>query len=153
MRFEEAPEEAYEVMNNVRTQHFPELQGCNIKIIFDLKKKMSGGKIELASLKKPNELLRFFTLDEVGNDEGYDYVMRIDKKVWTEICTAEDKKRLVRHELKHSDVDFDANNPYKIRGHSIEDFHSEVNLNQDDPRWADRVGAAAFSSYEIERGT
>jgi hypothetical protein len=152
MRYEEAPTEAYDVLNVVRNEKFPELAGCNIKIIFDLKKKLSGGKIELASLRKPNELLRFFTLDEVGNDEGYDYVMRIDKKAWTEICTAEDKKRLVRHELRHSDVDFDSANPYKLRGHSIEDFHSEVELNTDDPRWADRVGQATFSSYEIERG-
>jgi len=139
-------------MNNVRAQHFPELAGCNIKVVFDLKKKLTGGKIELGSLRKPNELLRFFTIDEAGNDEGYDYVMRIDKKAWTEIMTSEDKKRIIRHELKHSDVDFDSNNPYKLRGHSIEDFHSEVVLNQDDPRWADRVGQATFSSYEIERG-
>ena len=152
MRFEEAPDELYEIMNEVREEKFPELSGCNIKVVFDLKKRMSGGKIVLGSLQKPNELLRFFTIDEVGNEEGYDYLMRIDKKAWTEIMTSDDKKRIVRHELKHSDVDFDSSNPYKVRGHSIEDFYSEIPLNADDPRWSERVGAATFSSYEIERG-
>ena len=95
--------------------------------------------------------MRFFTIDESGADEGYDYLMRLDKKAWTEIMTAEDKKRLVRHELRHSDVDFDSNNPYKIRGHSIEDFYSEISLNEDDARWGERVAAATFSAYEIER--
>ena len=152
MRFEEAPDEVYEVMRDVREEHFPELAGCNIKVVFDLKKRLKDGKIVLGSLQKPNELVRFFTIDEAGSDEGYDYVMRVDKKAWTEIMTSDDKKRLVRHELRHTDVDFDSNNAYKLRGHSIEDFHSEVVLNQDDPRWADRVGQATFSSYEIERG-
>lgn len=153
MRFEEAPDEVYEIMNVVREANFPELAGCNVKVVFDLKKRMSGGKLVLGSLQKPNELLRFFTIDEVGNDEGYDYLMRVDKKAWTEIMTAEDKKRLLRHELRHSDVDFDSTNPYKIRGHSIEDFYSEIPLNADEPRWSERVGQATLSSYEIERGT
>ena len=64
----------------------------------------------------------------------------------------EDKKRLVRHELKHTDVDFDATTPYKVRGHTIEDFYSEVSLNEDDPRWAERAGLATLSAYEAERG-
>lgn len=151
MRFEEAPTEVYEILKECKEQHFPELAGCNIKVVFDLKKRMSGGKLVLGSLQKPNELMRFFTIDESGSGEGYDYLMRIDKKAWTEIMTADDKRRLVRHELKHSDVDFDSSNPYKVRGHSIEDFYSEIPLNEDDPRWSERVAAATFSSYEIER--
>lgn len=152
MRFEEAPQEAYEIMRTCLDENFPELAGCNIKIVFDLKKRTSGGKIVLGSLQKPNELLRFFTIDEAGNDEGYDYLMRIDKKAWTEVMTNDDKKRLIRHELRHSDVDMDASNPYKLRGHSIEDFYSEVRINEDDPRWGERVGQATNSAYEIERG-
>jgi len=151
MRFEEAPTEVYEILRECKDQHFPTLAGCNIKVVFDLKKRMSGGKLTLGSLQKPNELLRFFTIDESGNDEGYDYLMRIDKKAWTEIMTSGDKKRLVRHELRHSDVDFDSSNPYKLRGHSVEDFYSEITLNEDDPRWGERVSMATFSAYEIER--
>jgi len=153
MRFEEAPEEVYEILKECLESNFPELAGCNIKVVFDLKKRMSGGKLVIGSLQKPNELLRFFTIDEAGNEEGYDYLMRIDKKSWNEIMTTDDKRRIIRHELRHSDVDFDSSNPYKLRGHSIEDFYSEIALNQDDPRWAERVAQATFSAYEIERGT
>jgi len=151
MRFEDGNGESYNVMRTVREAHFPELAGCNIKIIFDLKKRMSGGKIILGSIQKPNELTRFFMIDEAGTDEGFDYVVRLDKKCW-DLMELEDKKRLVRHELKHTDVDFDATTPYKIRGHTIEDFYSEVTLNEDDPRWAERVALSTLSAYEAERG-
>jgi len=150
MRFLDGNEDAYEIMRNVREAHFPELAGCRVKIIFDTKKRMTGGKIVLGSIQKPNELTRFFMIDEAGDEEGFDYVVRLDKKCWDLIDLA-DKKRLMRHELKHTDVDFDATTPYKIRGHTIEDFYSEVTLNEDDPRWAERAAQSTIAAYEQER--
>lgn len=151
MRFEDGSDLAHEIMQECITEHFPELQGCRIKIIFDLKKRMSGGKIVLGSLQKPNEMLRFFTIDEAGSREGYDYVMRLDKKAW-DLMERIDQKRLIRHELKHTNVDLDSEtNPYKTRGHTIEDFYSEIRLNEDDPRWAERIAASTISAYEAER--
>jgi hypothetical protein len=150
MRFDDGSEEAYEIMHAVRERHFPELAGCNIKIIFDSKKRMTGGKIVLGSIQKPNELTRFFMIPESGTDEGFDYVVRLDKKCW-DLIDPEDKKRLMRHELKHTSVDFDATTPYKIRGHTIEDFYSEITLNEDDPRWAERAAQSTLAAYEQER--
>ena len=150
MRFDDGNEEAYEIMRAVREDHFPELAGCNIKIIFDNKKRMTGGKIVLGSIQKPNELTRFFMIDESGEDEGFDYVIRLDAKCWDLIDNA-DKTRLMRHELKHTAVDHDATTPYKIRGHTIEDFYSEVTLNEDDPRWAERAAQSTMAAYEQER--
>jgi len=151
MRFLEVSEEEYNILRTVRETHFPELAGCNIKIIFDTKKRMTGGKIVLGSIQKPNELTRFFMIDEAGTDEGFDYVIRLDKKCW-DLMNLEDKKRLMRHECRHTDVDFDSTTPYKLRGHTIEDFYSEVALNEDDPRWAERAAASTVSAYEQERG-
>jgi len=150
MRFEDASSDAYEIMRSVQSDHFPELAGCNIKIIFDSKKRTSGGKITLGSIQKPNELTRFFTIDESGTDEGFDYIMRLDKKCW-DLATNEDKVRLIRHELRHTDVDFDATTPYKVRGHTIEDFYSEVSLNEDEPRWGQRLAESTMAAYEQER--
>lgn len=150
MRFEDGSDVAYDIMHSVREDNFPELAGCNIKIIFDSKKRMSGGKITLGSIQKPNELTRFFMIDESGTEEGFDYVVRLDKKCW-DLMEGEDRTRLMRHELRHTDVDFDATTPYKVRGHTIEDFYSEVALNEDDPRWGERAAQATIAAYEQER--
>ena len=151
MRFEDGSELAYEIMQDIIHHHFPELQGCRIKIIFDLKKRMTGGNIILGALQKPNEMMRFFQAEEAGSEEGYDYVMRLDKKAW-DLMDENEKPRLVRHELKHTNVDLDSEtNPYKTRGHTIEDFYSEIRLNEDDPRWAERIAMSTVSAYEAER--
>jgi len=147
MRFENCTDDVAEIKKKMIEKHFPELAGCNICLIFDLKKRMKGGNIVLASIQKPNEMLRFFTIDDAGS-EGYDYVMRIDKNAWENIEEI-DKERLIRHELRHTSVDFDSDSPYKIRDHSITDFYSEINLNEDDPRWAERAGAVTLSVYEV----
>ena len=149
MRFKDCTDDVFEILKKMIKKHFPELAGCNICLIFDLKKRMKGGNIVLASIQKPNEMLRFFTIDDAaGAGEGYDYVIRIDKNAWENIEEI-DKERLIRHELRHTSVDFDSDNPYKIRGHSITDFYSEVKLNEDDPRWAERVAAVTLSVYEV----
>jgi len=150
MRFEECTNDVIEIMAEVIKRHFPELISCNICLIFDLKKRLKGGNVVLATIQKPNEMLRFFTIDEAGGSgEGYDYVMRIDKNAWDNIDDI-DKIRLIRHELRHTVVDFDSNAPYKLRDHSITDFYSEVKLNEDDPRWAERVCAITLSAYEAD---
>lgn len=150
MRFLDGSEEAYNIMRTVKEAHFPELAGCNIKIIFDTKKRMTGGKIVLGSIQKPNELTRFFMIPEAGTDEGFDYVVRLDKKCW-DLIDLDSRKRLMRHELRHTDVDFDATTPYKVRGHTIEDFYSEVTLNEDDPRWSERAAQSTLAAYQQER--
>ena len=40
--------------------------------------------------------------------------------------------------------------PYKLVGHDIEDFMIEMDLNQDDPRWRNRLAAVAESVYDRE---
>ena len=148
-RYEQVTENVYDVLKEVRESNFPELGGAEILCIFDIKKKMTKGKLQLASISSTNDLQKFLTLDETGSETGYDYIIRIDKKVW-QLATGSDRKRLIRHELRHTNVDADNAKPWKLRGHSIEDFYTEIRLNEDNPRWAQELVGRTLSAYEEE---
>lgn len=146
-RFEDASELVYKVLIEVRDEFFSELQNAKIKCLFDTKKRSKGGKIVLATIKKTNDLLKHLTVDEAKSEEGFDYIIFIDKIAWDNIAH-EDRVRLLRHELRHSEVLIDdVKDPYKIVPHDIEDFIEEVKLNKDDPGWARRVSTLAEDIY------
>lgn len=150
MRYEPVTEDVLEILKNVREKHFPELGGAEILCVFDTHKRKHGRKIVLADIKKASKFEKFLTIDDTGSQEGYNYIIRIDKKAW-EIAGSEDRIRLIRHELRHTEVDNDAKEPWKLRAHTIEDFMSEIRLNEDNPKWArDLVGSVA-AAYEMEK--
>lgn len=148
VRFEEAPERAYKLLGEILKEHegFDQLRSAKILILMDCKKRMNGDFVTLASFQKANDLDRFLSMDEVG-DDGYDYILRFDKVLWG-IIEDEDRIRILRHELKHADVDIEAKNPWKVRPHEIEDFFSEVDFNSGEPDWRMRVGNSLLSKYE-----
>ncbi len=150
-RYEQVTEDVYNVLRDVKEDNFPELSGAEILCVFDTKKKITKGKLELASITTTNDLQKFLTLDETGTEEGYDYIMRIDKLAW-ECATIADRVRLIRHELRHTLVDTDATKPWKTRGHSIEDFYTEIRLNEDNPRWAQELVGRTMMKYEEDAG-
>jgi len=132
----------------VRAEHFPELRNAEILVLFDKKKRMSGGALVLGRIQKSNDLIKKLT-DEVV-DEGYDYIMYLDKKMW-EVSAEMDRERVIRHEFRHCFVDLDARGtPYKLLGHTIEDFYEEVELNSDDQRWRMRLGEITYAAYDME---
>jgi len=132
----------------VRAEHFPELRNAEILVLFDKKKRMSGGALVLGRIQKTNDLIKKLS-DEVV-DEGYDYIMYLDKKMW-ESSADMDRERVIRHEFRHCFVDLDARGtPYKLIGHTIEDFYEEVELNEDDPRWRVRLGEITYAAYDME---
>ena len=145
-RFEDATQDVYDVFREVKIEHFPELRNAGILILFDKKKRQSGGRIVLGRIQKANELVKKLTDHEI--EDGYDYIMYIDKRAW-EHSAEVDRVRLIRHELRHTLVDFDSRTtPYKLRGHTIEDFYEEIELNRDDSRWAERMAEVVASVYE-----
>jgi hypothetical protein len=150
-RYEPVTTDVEDVLRSVRNQWFPELGDAKILCIFDTKKKQSQGKLVLADIKKPSEFEKFLTMDDTTGDT-YDYIMRIDMKAWS-LATSNDQTRLIRHELRHTFVDNDAKEPYKTRGHSIEDFYSEIRLNEDNPRWSEELAGKVHSAYEEEKDT
>jgi hypothetical protein len=132
----------------VRAEHFPELRNAEILVLFDKKKRMSGGALVLGRIQKTNDLIKKLS-DEVV-DEGYDYIMYLDKKMW-ESSADMDRERVIRHEFRHCFVDLDARGtPYKLIGHTIEDFYEEVELNDDDQRWRLRLGEVTYAAYDME---
>lgn len=149
-RFEDVDETTDKMVQDLIASDFADLTGANVRVIFDLKKRKSGGMLVMGRLQKSNELLKHVTSSETLNEEGVDYFLYIDKMLWNNIENI-DKVRLIRHELQHSDVDMDsATNPYKIKGHEIEDFYDEVERNSDDIRWAERCVTMLESLYEMD---
>jgi hypothetical protein len=149
-RFVDADENVIDVVRSVKEETFPELAQANIKIIMDQKKRTSGGKYVLGRMKKTNELERHLSVNEAGSEDGFDYIMYLDEMAWN-ISTPEERRKLVRHELRHCELDNESNtNPYKVKGHDIEDFEDEIRLNADDPGWANRLAERVQLEYEAE---
>ncbi len=148
IRFEEVTEDVVRLANEVQTKYFPELVNVKIKYLFDLKQRTSEGKTVLGRCLKPDDLVRHFTVNEAGDEEGYQYVITLDKVAYTNIEDI-DRIRILRHEQRHVlYLGDDATQPYKIYPHDIADFIVEIELNAENPRWASRVASLAENIYE-----
>jgi hypothetical protein len=148
LRYEDASSSEYALLDKVRSEFFRELFGAKIKIIFDLRKKSSGGKIVLAKVYKTNELIRHLTqegLDELT--KGTDLIIFIDKLFWS-LVEEIDKIRVLRHELRHVAYCPEKKFPYQLIGHDVEDFEYEIRLNQDDIGWRKRVAELTSIAYQ-----
>ena len=148
MRYEDADESLVEVFLKVAEERFPTTcANLNIKLMFDTKKRVSKGKIMLASIEVANEKVKYFTKHEVEVG-GYDYVMTVDKKAW-ELANEKDRVRLMSHELRH--VLLTEDDKRKIAPHDVEDFSFEMELNKDDPSWGIKLATLVTDVYEQEK--
>ncbi len=147
MRYEDGNENLTEVFLKVLEDRFPQWQGLNFKLVFDTKKKISKGKICLASVEVANEKIRYLSKDKIAI-EGYDYVLIVDAKVW-ELADNVNKERIISHELQH--VFVDERGACKVLPHEIEDFYAEVELNKDDPEWRINLAQLLDAIYEQEK--
>ena len=149
-RFEDVPDSVLNLVDRVQEQWFPELARARIKVLFDTKKRMSRGLWVLARIQRTNQAVRHLTREEAHSEEGFDYIIYIDKAVW-EAIEEPDRIRIVRHELRHTFYDIEAKGtPYKLVGHDMEDFLMEIELNKDDPRWKERCVTIASSIYDSD---
>ena len=89
-RFEDVPDSVLNLVERVREQWFPELARARIKVLFDTKKRMSRGLWVLARIQRTNQAVRHLTREEARSEEGFDYIIYIDKAVWEAI---EEKER------------------------------------------------------------
>ena len=147
-RFEDVDNDVIDLLHEIIQEYFPEFRNLKIKGLFDLKKRTNGGKIVLARIQKTNDLLRHLTIEESRSDEGYDVILYIDRKCWENVGR-EDKVRILRHEIRH--LAFNEKGEVVVIPHDIEDFVEEVQLNQNDMRWRDRVATITSDIYEQER--
>ena len=151
IRYEEADDDAKHLLDEVQTKYFPELRNAKIILLFDLKKRTSGGRVVLGRIMKTNDLLRHLTKDDSMAIDGVDFIVTLDKQGWDAIGT-DDRTRVLRHELRHTYYDIESeDNPYKLVDHSITDFYEEVDLNKDDPRWRERVATVVADIYEQQK--
>ncbi len=147
IRYDDAPE-VEPLLRRIRFEHFPELVNAKIKVLFDLRKRGSGGTVVLGRIIKANDLIRHLTTDEASRIEGYDYIITLDKVCWDNIGEV-DRERIIRHELRHTFFDIESKtDPYKLVVHDITDFHAEVEANRDDPMWRERCAALTADVYD-----
>lgn len=146
-RFEDVNDSVVEVYMDVIEKRFPFLGQLNIKLVFDIKKRVKEGKICLASIELANEKIKYFSKDDVAV-EGYDVVVFLDKKAW-ELANVKDRVRIMSHELRH--VFIDETGKVKLVPHDVSDFREEIKLNQDDPEWDYRLSTVLNDIYEQEK--
>jgi len=148
MRYEDADESLVEVYLKVAEERFSNTcANLKIKLMFDTKKRVSKGKLCLASVEIANDKIKYFTKHEVEVG-GYDYILIVDRKAW-ELSNEKDRIRLISHELRH--VFIDENDKRKILPHDIEDFVVEVKLNEDDPDWGFKLCTLVSDVYDQEK--
>ena len=147
MRFEECSDDVYQLMEDVIENEQRHVREAAICLIYDLKKRKSGEKYIIGRIKATGEELKTFAVNEAG--QMYDYIMFLDKEVFLRISD-EERKAVIYHELCHCKVTDSEINPYKIQGHEIETFYSEIDRNQSDPRLWERLGAIASAVHDPE---
>lgn len=146
-RYEDSDDSLVEVFLNVMEEHFPQLQYLKLKLIYDLKQRISKGRLVLASIETASPKIKYLSKDNIAID-GYDLLLIADQKAW-EVASIDQRVKLVRHELRH--VQIDEKGGVKIVGHEIEDFHVEVKLNQDNPEWRMQLATLTHDMYEQEK--
>jgi hypothetical protein len=147
IRFEDSDESLVTVFLEVLEGRFPHLQFLNFKLVYDLKKRIKGGKIVLANIELASPKIKYFSQDAQAA-EGYDYILFVDKKAW-ELSIDKDKRRIISHELRH--VFVDEKDKAKLVGHEIEDFYQEIELNKDDPEWGRNLIRIMADVYDQEK--
>jgi hypothetical protein len=149
MKYDDVPEMIYEMYERLKGKYFPQLANAKILFLINKKKMMKRGSIVLGKMVKPSDLVKYLSRNEAPED-GYDYIMLLDSRL-IKHCEESDIERVVRHELRHTFFDSDSKNPYKLVDHDFSDFYDEVELNQDDPTWAKRVGQTVSLIYHQEK--
>ena len=149
MKYEDVPEIIYELYEKIKVNHFPYLANAKILFLINKRKMVKKGNVVLGKITKPSELVRYLSRNEAPED-GYDYILLLDSKLIRH-CEEADIERVLRHELRHTFFDSDSNNPYKLIDHDFSDFYAEVELNKDDPTWANRVSKIVSLIYHQEK--
>lgn len=141
-RYEDIDQATLNIFEDVRQKWFGEFDEVMFKLIFDLELKKKGNKWIFAYIKSMNKLSRFFTAEEAQREDGYDFCIVLNKKLW-DVLDEADKIRILRHELRHVEQKtMKKKTKYVTRDHTITDFYEDVDIESKaggDPRWAERL--------------
>ncbi|KPA12913.1 hypothetical protein MHK_006891 [Candidatus Magnetomorum sp. HK-1] len=148
-RFSDVDPDTEKLIKETISKDFSHLVQAKIKMIFDQRKRKTGGRFQLGKMQKSNDLIRYLTCRETGDPEGFDYLLFIDENVF-EVLDQMDRVRLVRHLLQYADIDYEAERPFKIRKEEVITWYDELEYNKDDPKWFERLEVIAESVYNPE---
>ena len=148
-KYEDVPKAIDDLYEKIKSKYIPYLANAKILSLVNKKKMVKKGHVVLGKIVKPSALIKYLSRNEAP-DDGYDYIILLDGKL-INYCEEMDIERVLRHELRHTFFDSESNNPYKLIDHDFSDFYDEVELNKDDPTWANRVSKVVFSIYEQEK--
>jgi hypothetical protein len=147
-RYYEADKTVTDIMTDLifTENRFPNLKAANIKVVMDSKPKVDKltETVTFASIKLANEVEKYLSKDG-HNITGIDYIIFVNDIVW-ELADAQNKKRILSHELRHTYTDDKGN--YKVVKHDLEDFYAEVEINKADPMWAQSLGLIALAKID-----
>lgn len=152
MKYEDVEDSVVELFNKVRTDYnFSDISDAKFKLVYRNNRKGKKQFIVIAEICATNDMIRFLTSDKI--EEGYDYIIIIDKNIFNAL-DENDKIRVLRHELRHTDVVVNEKSGkiiYTTQRHSIEDFYEDVTIESQaggDMRWKERLSSIAESIYE-----
>ena len=135
------------LIDDIVEKDFHNLTGCVIEPIFLNKKKKSKGKYQLATLTKPNPLVKHIFGSINGNE--IDYILFIDIELYYELDDI-DKILIISHALEFADVDNEKDNPYGLRGAEVETFYDEIERTKEYPQWQQKHQDIAEAFYTKE---
>lgn len=147
-RFSLAQPSDLRIVSKIIKEEFPELTNLRYDVLYDLKKRTQAGKYVFGRVKKTDDALRLFTeLRNDGRHKDCHVIFFFDFAVFSHL-SAKDKKRLVYHELCHVKRKEDDKEVFYIVPHDFEGFYSEIEYNEDDPNWNDKLASLAMQIYE-----
>lgn len=153
IKFEDATGDVIELFEKVKTNLFPELNDALFKLVWRNKKKGKKDGLVFAEVMSPGEFTRYLTSEEANEENGFDFIVIIDKLIYNNI-DEEDKVRLLRHELRHcvyNPSKEDRKSQYGLRDHTVQDFYEDVAIEAQaggDPQWKERILEIGLSLYE-----
>lgn len=152
MKYEDVEEKVNEQLQKVILDYnFSDLADAKFKLVYRTKKKGRRDFITFAEISATSEMVKFLTSSEI--EDGYDYLIVIDKNIY-EALDEQDQIRILRHELRHTDVVVNEKTgalSYCTRTHTIEDFFEDVDIESKpdgDLHWKERASTIAESVYE-----
>lgn len=149
MKYDEVPDNILEMLEVLKSRHFPHLANAKMLLLSNKKKMLQRGNVVLGKIVKPTDLVKYLSRNEAP-DDGYDYIVLLDNKL-IQHCAEADIERVLRHELRHTYFDSESKTPYYLVDHDFTDFYDEVELNKDDPGWQKRVSQTVSLIYHQEK--
>lgn len=116
--------ETMPLIEEIMQKYFPSYDLGLLRPYFYYKEKKIKGRTAMAYIRRSTEFEKCLL-----KSKDIEYILMLDGNIWPELHD-EDRKRLVRHELRHIYIDFDKEGEpkYGISDHDLIDFRDDYKL-------------------------